>query len=48
MTKSDAELKQDVLAELKWDPTVNAAGIGVEVKNGIVALAGHVTSYTEN
>jgi len=47
MTKSDAELKQDVLAELEWDPSVNAAGIGVEVNYGIVTLAGHVTSYTE-
>ena len=45
--KTDAQLQQDVLAELKWDPSINAAQIGVEVKNGVVTLAGHVDSYAE-
>ena len=45
--KTDSDLKQDVIAELGWEPSVNAAQIGVEVKGGIVTLAGHVDSYTE-
>ncbi|MEO7336833.1 MAG: BON domain-containing protein [Caldimonas sp.] len=45
--KTDAQVQQDVLAELKWEPSVNAARIGVEVKDGIVTLAGHVDSYAE-
>ena len=45
--KSDLQLQQDVLAELQWEPSVNAAHIGVEVKSGIVTLAGHVESYAE-
>ena len=45
--KTDAQLQQDVMAELKWEPAVNAAQIGVEVKDGIVTLAGHVGSYAE-
>jgi osmotically-inducible protein OsmY len=45
--KTDAQVQQDVIAELKWEPSVNAAQIGVEVKNGIVTLAGHVGSYPE-
>lgn len=45
--KTDTQLQQDVLAELKWEPAVNAAQIGVEVKDGIVTLAGHVSSYAE-
>jgi len=45
--KSDAQLKQDVTAELTWEPSVNASQIGVEVKDGTVTLAGHVDSYTE-
>ncbi|MDP4076389.1 BON domain-containing protein [Acidovorax sp. A1169] len=45
--KSDSQLKQDVTAELHWEPAVNASQIGVEVKDGIVTLAGHVDSYTE-
>ena len=31
--------------ELKWEPAVHAEQIGVEVKDGIVTLAGHVDSY---
>lgn len=45
--KSDKQLQQDVLAELGWEPSVNAAHIGVEVSDGIVTLAGHVGSYAE-
>lgn len=45
--KSDSQLQQDVLAELKWDPSLNAAEIGVEVKNGVVTLAGHVDRYAD-
>src|SRR5664279_283594 len=41
--KSDLQLEQDVLEELKWEPSVNAADVGVEVKDGIVTLAGHVS-----
>ena len=45
--KTDTQLQQDVLAELKWEPSVNAAQIRVEVKDGIVTLAGHVNTYAE-
>lgn len=45
--KTDMQMQQDVLAELKWEPAVNAAQIGVEVKDGVVTLAGHVSSYAE-
>ena len=47
MKKSDTQLQQDVLAELKWEPSINAAEIGVEVKDGIVTLAGHVNTFGE-
>jgi osmotically-inducible protein OsmY len=43
--KTDSQLQQDVMAELKWEPAVHAEQIGVEVKDGIVTLAGHVDSY---
>jgi osmotically-inducible protein OsmY len=45
--KTDAILQQDVIAELKWEPSLNAAKIGVEVSKGVVTLAGHVDSYGE-
>ena len=45
--KTDAQLQHDVMAELKWEPSVHAAQIGVEVKDGVVTLAGEVSSYAE-
>ena len=43
--RSDVEIQQDVLAELKWDPHVRANEIGVSVKDGVVTLTGWVDSY---
>lgn len=45
--KSDFELQRDVIAELDWEPSVEAAEIGVSVENGIVTLRGHVKTLTE-
>ncbi len=45
--KTDSQLQQDVMAELKWEPSVHAAQIGVEVKDGVVSLSGEVSSYVE-
>ncbi|MFC1924021.1 BON domain-containing protein [Chloroflexota bacterium] len=45
--KTDAELQQDVMNELKWEPTVEGAEIGVAVKDGVVTLSGYVDSYAE-
>ncbi len=43
--KTDSELQQDVMDELKWEPTIRAAEIGVGVKDGVVMLTGVVDSY---
>jgi osmotically-inducible protein OsmY len=45
--KSDVELRTDVEEELSYEPSVDAAAIGVAVKDGIVTLSGHVASYAE-
>ena len=45
--KTDPQLQQDVITELKWQPSVNAADIGVEVHQGVVTLSGHVANYAE-
>ncbi len=45
--KTDTELQRDVLEQLRWEPSVNAAHIGVAVKDGVVTLTGHVPSYGE-
>jgi osmotically-inducible protein OsmY len=44
---SDYQLQRDILDELKWEPEVDAAHIGVSVKDGVVTLTGHVPSYGE-
>ena len=45
--KSDSQLKEDILAELGWDPAVNANEVGVTVKDGVVTLTGHLGTYAE-
>ena len=45
--KSNLELQHDVLEEIKWDPSIDAAQVGVAVKDGVVTLTGHVPSYWE-
>ena len=45
--KTDSQLQQDISAELKWEPSIHAARTGVEVKDGVVTLAGQVDSYSE-
>lgn len=45
--KTDSQLQSDVIAELKWQPSVHASQIGVAVKDGVVTLSGEVSSYVE-
>jgi osmotically-inducible protein OsmY len=45
--RTDGQLQQDVIDELHWEPSVHADHIGVEVKDGIVTLAGEVGGYME-
>jgi len=47
MNKSDNQLKQDIEQELRWDPKINAAQIGVIVDKGVVSLLGAVDTYAE-
>ena len=45
--KSDSEIKQQVLRELKWDSRIAWSEIGVEVSHGVVALKGTVNTYAK-
>jgi len=45
--KSAMEIQKDVIEQLKWEPFLNAAQIGVAVKNGIVTLSGQVDAYSK-
>jgi osmotically-inducible protein OsmY len=41
----DLTLQTMVMDELAWEPSIDAAHIGVAVKNGVVTLSGFVNSY---
>ena len=45
--KTDAQLKKDVIEELKWEPTVTSENITVAAKDGVVTLGGTVPHYAE-
>lgn len=44
---NDISLRQFILDELEFEPSLNAAHIGVAVEDGIATLTGHVRSYAE-
>jgi osmotically-inducible protein OsmY len=41
----DATLQAMVMAELEWEPSLDAAHIGVAAKHGVVTLTGFVDNY---
>jgi osmotically-inducible protein OsmY len=43
----DKTLRQFIIDELDFEPSIDAANIGVAVENGVVTLSGHVASYAE-
>jgi osmotically-inducible protein OsmY len=43
--RSDDEIKRDVEEELRWEPDLEHADIGVAVKDGVVTLSGFVRSW---
>lgn len=43
--KSDKQLQQDVMDDLRWDPSIDASKVGVAVTNGVITLTGSVPSY---
>lgn len=45
--KTDIELRRNVIEELEWEPSIDAAQIGVTARAGIVTLTGTVKNYTE-
>lgn len=44
---NDNALQKAVLDELKFEPSLNAAEIGVAAKDGVVTLSGYVESFTQ-
>jgi osmotically-inducible protein OsmY len=45
--KTDPQIHQEVLEELRWDPRVDETDVGVEVDDGVVTLTGTATSWAK-
>lgn len=45
--KTDYQLRQDVAAELAWDPSIRHEDIAVSAKEGVVTLGGTVDTYAQ-
>jgi osmotically-inducible protein OsmY len=45
--RSDAEIRTDVESELRFVPGLDASGIAIAVKDGVVTLAGFVAGYAD-
>jgi osmotically-inducible protein OsmY len=45
--KTDSQLQTDVMAELKWEPLLHSAEIGVSAKDGVITLTGVVDGYAK-
>ncbi|MDQ2832802.1 MAG: BON domain-containing protein [Acidobacteriota bacterium] len=45
--KTNAELQQDVIAELSYEPSIDATNIGVAAKDGVITLSGTVSGYRD-
>ena len=45
--KTDSQLHKDVLDALTFEPSLDAANIGIAVKDGVVTLTGEVASHAE-
>ncbi|NKJ07487.1 BON domain-containing protein [Rhizobium sp. SG741] len=43
----DITLRQLILDELEFEPSIDAANIGVAADNGVITLTGHVSTYAE-
>ena len=45
--RTDTDIQRDVVAELKWEPSLRDEDIAVAVRDGVVTLAGFVDSYAD-
>ena len=45
LTDADLLVRDHVVRQLDWDPEVDASGIGVAAKNGVVTLTGYIDTY---
>jgi osmotically-inducible protein OsmY len=44
---NDKQLRQNVIDELDYEPSIDSADIGVAAESGVITLTGHVSSYSQ-
>lgn len=44
---NDKQLRQNVIDELNFEPSIHSADIGAAAESGVVTLSGHVPSYAQ-
>jgi osmotically-inducible protein OsmY len=44
---ANSQLQHEVLAELEFDPSVDATKLGVTAEDGIITLSGHVPTFSD-
>lgn len=47
MTKTDEEIRQDVLTQMDWDDRLTGHQLVVQVENGVVTLGGVVDDWVK-
>lgn len=47
MSVADSNLQERVIEELKWEPSIDAAHVGVAAEDHVVTLTGNVPSYSQ-
>ena len=47
MFRTDTDIQKDILAELKWDPSLRDDDVAVAVRDCVVTLAGYTDSFTD-
>ena len=47
LVRTDDQIRQDVIFELKWDPKITSSDIAIAVKDSVVTLSGYAGSYWE-
>jgi osmotically-inducible protein OsmY len=45
LTKADERVRDAVLFQLEWEPTLDATNVGASVDDGVVTLSGYVDSF---
>jgi len=47
MSRSDSDIRKDIVAELEWDPSLRHEDIAIAVRDGVVTLSGFTDSYAD-